>query len=341
MGTLRPAVLLSAVVLALGGCGGAGPESPPVPPADSPPEPTRLFLAGDGELTVVDVDAGRARVHRLAELAPGDPPYRIIRRGNKLVFYGGDTYVLDPDLGSSPRKLGDSWFFIPSARPDRVWLAILDPASPETVRALAGVHEVSSIDGSVTVPDVRPPGGRWPLAAVGDALVFEDRRGGLEIWDPVSREVTRRFPEAWLGPTHGDLLAWCDRDGRTLHVTNVTTTRDHAVAVPNGFVSFDCRKGAFSPDAISLAVPVAVASGYQADRSLALIDLAAGVASAVDGSRVEAGYVFVAWSSGGDRVFISGGERYKRRQLVEYRLGESRAAPLPINVPDFYGMAAK
>jgi hypothetical protein len=75
MGALRPAVLLSAVVLALGGCGGAGPESPPVPPAASPPEPTLLFLAGDGELTVVDVDAGRARVirrRRTWEL-PGGP----------------------------------------------------------------------------------------------------------------------------------------------------------------------------------------------------------------------------------------------------------------------------
>jgi hypothetical protein len=27
--------------------------------------------------------------------------------------------------------------------------------------------------------------------------------------------------------------------------------------------------------------------------------------------------------------------------VVEYRLGESRAAMLPVDVPDFYGMAAK
>jgi hypothetical protein len=38
-------------------------------------------------------------------------------------------------------------------------------------------------------------------------------------------------------------------------------------------------------------------------------------------------------------VFISGGERYERRTL-EYRVGDERAVPVPLEVGDFYGMAA-
>lgn len=335
MGRFPWIVLLAAIaLLVVAGCGGTERDSPAV---GSPAEPTSLFLAGDGELTVVDVDAGRAERHPVAELAPGDPLYRIVRRGNDLVVYGGDTYVLDLDLRSPPRKLGDSWFFIPSAEPDRVWLAHLDPASPETVRALAGVREVS-VDGHVTFPHVRPPGGRWPVVAVGDHLVFEDRRGGLELWNPATGEFTLRLPGASRGPSHSDLLAWCERDGRTLHITNVGSGRDQAVAPPLGFVAFDCWSGAFSPDGTSLAVP-ARAGGYGADRSLALVDLARGVAMAVEESAVEDGYVFLAWSTAGDRVFMSGGA--DERQLLQYRLGEPTALPLSVEVRDFYGMAAR
>ena len=57
-------------------------------------------------------------------------------------------------------------------------------------------------------------------------------------------------------------------------------------------------------------------------------------------SSVPPGYVFVAWASSGESVFMSGGQRFERRTFVEYRLGEGRATKLPIDVGDFYGMAA-
>ncbi len=89
---------------------------------------------------------------------------------------------------------------------------------------------------------------------------------------------------------------------------------------------------------MSLAVP-ARAGGYAADRSLALVDLARGVATAVEESAVEDGYVFLAWSTAGDRVFMTGGA--DERQLLQYRLGEPTALPLSVEVRDFYGMAAR
>jgi hypothetical protein len=185
----HPALAPILAAIALTACGGErestrAAEAPAKPrAADAEPADTTLYLAGDGELTVVDVEARTTRVVPLAELSPGDPPYRIVRAGDKLVLYNRDAaYTVDLELKERPRRLAKAWFFMPSALPNRVWLAVLDPTSPETVRALAAVREVA-VDGRVTVPDVAPPGGRWPVAAVADGLVFEGQRG-LEIWIP-------------------------------------------------------------------------------------------------------------------------------------------------------------
>jgi hypothetical protein len=149
------------------------------------------------------------------------------------------------------------------------------------------------------------------------------------------------LPEASRGPAHGDLLAWCEREGAVLHVLDVRSGRDQTFVPPEGFVAFDCWSGAFSPDGRLLGVPVR-AGGYEAERALALADLNDAVVSIVHESTVQPDYVFVAWSSAGDRVFISGGGGlYDRRQLFQYRLGEPRAVALPIDVRDFYGMAAR
>jgi hypothetical protein len=243
------------------------------------------------------------------------------------------------DLRSPPRKLGDSWFFIPGSEPDRVWLTELDPASPETERALAAVREVS-VEGHVTFPGVRPPDGRWPDAAVGDTLVLEDGKGGLELWNPATGEFTRRLPGAELGPSQGDHLAWCEREGAILHVTDVRNGDDQTIEPPEEFAAFECWSGAFSPDGATLAVAVALEDGMlEAERTLALVDLEDGVATPVDGSSVHPHYGFVAWSAAGDRVFTSGGSVAERR-LLQYRLGDPSAVEIPVTVRAFYGMAA-
>ncbi len=174
---------------------------------------------------------------------------------------------------------------------------------------------------------------------VDDALVLESKPGGLEVWDPRTGEVTRRLPGAAMGTTHGDLLAWCDASYETLHVTDVLTGEARAIAPPEGFVAFDCWSGAFSPDSTLLAVPVTGGRGFEAKRTLALVDVERGVVRAVERSEVEPPYVYIAWASTGESVFVSGGERYERRTL-EYRVGDERAVPVPVEVGDFYGMAA-
>ena len=86
----RASLIAAVALLAHAGCGGAERASPTDGSSAASAQPTRLFLAGDGELTVVDVDAGTAEVRRMPELAPGDPLHRIVRRGNTLILYGRD-----------------------------------------------------------------------------------------------------------------------------------------------------------------------------------------------------------------------------------------------------------
>src|SRR5206468_3375510 len=141
----------------------------------------------------VDVGTGSVRHLQLPELSPGDPPYRIVRRGDKLVLWGYKTYAFDPNADAAPRVLvEDSLVFMPSAAGDRVWVAV---DSTDTGH-IGAIREVS-VDGRVTVLDTKPPGGRWPVAALTSGLVFELSDGGLEVWNPTTGEVIRRLPPGY------------------------------------------------------------------------------------------------------------------------------------------------
>jgi hypothetical protein len=327
----------------------------PAPPPAATSEPVsrpgevRLFLAGDQELWVVDVAGGSVRHQSLPQLPPGDPPYRIVRRGDKLVLWSDQTLTLDPSSSAAqPRTLvRDSWIFIPSAAPDRIWVGILDPKSPETERRLAAVREVA-VDGRVTVDDVRPPEGRWPVAATSSALVFQSHGSGpggrdqLELWNPLTGKLLRRLPGEFPVASHGDLLAWCRQSCARLHVTNVATGKGIQVRPPAGAFEFAPYQGVFSPDGKLLAVPVRsdpAPTTQDPKWRLALVDVEEGTATLVQGPTLQ-GYVFVDWSPAGTTVFITGGDRFKERTIFEYRLGTASARRLPVTVGDFYGMAA-
>jgi hypothetical protein len=309
-------------------------------PVVGPSEP-RLVLAGDGELWVVDVAGASVRHRRLPQLSSGDPPYRILRRGDRLVLWSYQTLTLDPGGTAQPRVLvADSWIFIPSATPDRIWVGILDPRSPETERRLAAVREVA-VDGRVTVGDVRPPGGRWPVAATSSALVFQSQgsgkggRGQLELWNPRTGKVLRRLPGDYPVASYVDLLAWCRQSCARLQVTNVATGKQIQVRPPAGAAGFAPEQGVFSPDGKLLAVPVRTGPMWQ----LALVDVGTGTAKRVKGAAVQQDSVFVDWSASGETVFLAGGRPGDQRILV-YRVGTASARRLPVKVGDFFGMAA-
>jgi hypothetical protein len=309
------------------------------------PGEARLFLAGAGELWVVDVAAGSARHRSLPQLSGGDPPYWIVRRGDKLVLWSYQTLTLDPGSAAQPRILvRDSWMFIPSAAADRIWVGILDPTSPETERRLKAVREVA-IDGGVTVADVRPPQGRWPVAATSSALVFQSHGSGqggdqLELWNPWTGKVLRRLPGEYAVASHGDLLAWCRGSCARLHVTDVATGREIQVRPPADATGFAPEKGVFSPDGKLLAVPVRTGPRLPAASwQLALVDVGAATATRITGAAVQQDSVFVDWSASGETVFLAGGRR-GNQMIFTYRLGTASARRLPVKVGDFFGMAA-
>jgi hypothetical protein len=301
-----------------------------------------LFLAGGSELWMVDTVTGRVRHEKnVPELSPGDPPYRILRRGDRLVSWSGATYVRTFDLRKPARVLAaDGGIFIPSVRNDRVWLGIFDPKSNAR---LAAVREVT-VAGKVTVPDVRPPRGSWPEGAVTDGLLIP-RRSGVEVWNPVTRKALRRLPIRYFpGTPFGNVVPSCSVDCRQLVLTDAHTGDRTIVQPPSGYASFDATSGAFSPDGSLLAVPVATERSRSNQNrwiDLALVDVRSRQVRIVGGSRVRPGYNLVTWASAGDTVFFTGGDRFKKRVVKAYGLGRPEARIVYSGRGDFHGIAAR
>lgn len=337
----RPSIAVLALAFAVG-CGGGdregrAPQEAEGPQAASEPRPRATLILRnlrEESLTVVDAQTGEASVHPVPELAPGDAPYQLILTGGRLVFYGDGpaTFALDPGLKEPARSLGESWYFVPSATDGRVWLAILDPASPETIRDLRAVREVT-IDGRVTVPDSGPPPCRGPtvIAAVEDGVLCQD--DGLVVWDPATGRVRMRLPGPFPAATHANLVAWCEHRCPSLHLTNVRTGEGEVVSPGADFAFEETYDGAFSPDGSLLAVPVLIGDHH----GVALVDVGARTAELVPGSRFDGDYRALAWSSGGDWLFFSAGEGW----IMAYRPGAQTAVLVAVVESAFIDMVAR
>jgi hypothetical protein len=291
---------------------------------------------------VVDAGAETARKIAMPELSPGDPPHRVAVRGDRIVLWGYDTLATDAADPGRPldRIATDSLIWIPSADPERVWVGF--PNDDPHQAGLEAVREITAT-GETTVSDVEPPRGYWPAVALDSGLVFTPS-DGIELWDPRTRETTRRFANEEigdLGPAHGDLLASGTQNCQEVILTDFASGTQRRIPAPPG-ETFDVWNGAFSPDGARLALPVnAVQSGSRAPSALALISLEDDRVTLVPSSQVPGGYTFVVWSASGDEVFITGGERFDERVIVRYRLGESSARALDVEVGDFYDAAAR
>ena len=230
----------------------ASPETPVL----GEPTDSFVYLSTDDRLTVVDIDSAKATVHRVPELAPGDPSYRLIRRGEWLVFYGQTDagpaiFAVEPDTPTEPGLIGEAWFFIPGATNDTIWLALLDESSPDTVRALASIREVA-VDGTVVTSDVVPPDGRWPTAAVEEGLLFQGDEE-LELWDPRTGRFIDSFPGPFPVATWRNRLVTCQQCDQ-LHLIDLEAGTDRVVELPLGVATVDGYGGTFSDDGRYAAV---------------------------------------------------------------------------------------
>jgi hypothetical protein len=311
---MRHVVALAA--LALAGCGSIEPR-PAAAPTPAPTPSGLLFLAGrdPGTLIRVDVAAGTATRHRLPQLSGGDPPYFVYFTGGRLVTFAlGRSSSLAPDL-SDPRSLGESWYFVPSATPGRVWNILLARGH----YAFRGVREVT-VDGRPTFArHVRVPG--WVSGAVPDGLLLQRRR--LEVWDPATAKVVRRLPGLYPVAIRGSIVASCvDRCG-ALHLTDTRTGRDTTVRPPFA----GAYSGAFSPDGRRLAV-------RDEFGRLAIVDVARRTARLVSTPRAAIAYPVLAWSSSGWLFYNAG-----RGRIGAWRPGE-RPRLLRVGVGKFVSMTA-
>lgn len=342
MRSLLHVIGIVAIALALAGCGYQA-SSTDVGEAPS----SKLFLAGDGELWVVDVDTERARHLGMPALSAGDPPHRIATVGDRLALWGYDVATVPMADPSAPPKTiaKDGWIFIPAVENDRIWVGFLDPESPATEHGLSELREIDA-DGTVLRRGIVPPGGAWPYAELTSGLLFQGR-GGARLWNPEERRVVRSFD--WkeigdMGPVSGDLLASGGGDHGDLTLTDFASGEQRRIQAPAGF-DFVAYEAAFSPDGTTLAGPVKAAGGgwrsySESGRKLGLVDVESGETKIVSGSAVPAGYVFTVWAPAGNQVFLTGGERFAGRTIVSYRLDETRARVLDVTVGDFYDVTA-
>ena len=336
---------LAVAVLVLAGCGELDEEDSGV--ADEDPRPAALYLAGDGEMWVVDPDAEQAERIKMPALSAGDPPHRVEAIGDQLALWGYDVFTVPVnDPSARPRTIAkDGWIFIPATDPDRIWVGFLSEEGSNRQRRLRELKEIDS-DGDVITSGVEAPGGAWPFAEATSGLIFTGE-AGIELWDPDSGRLVRTF--SWrqigdIGPVSGDIAAGCpDDECEELILTDLGTAQQQRFPAPEG-LQFAVFEGSFSPDGETLAVPVFPSRGgwrsYSTQgRQLALVSLANGQTEIIAGPETPPGYTFTEWSPDGTQVFTTGGERFQSRTLVSYRLGDERAERIDAQVGDFYDMA--
>lgn len=278
-------------------------------------------------ITVVDLENETMHDVAVPELGFGDDLTRLVRIDNKLVFRGsmGDRLgAVAVDLQSRHRRLlGEGWYFVASSEPGRVWVGVLDPQSPPTVRALASVYEVDA-DGNITTENVALPKGRWTnlVGSVSTGLVFQSD-GRLEVWNPETRAVVETLEGPFPADIHADQIAWCEHRCPVIHVTDVVAGTDKTVDPPSGYRFEETYHGAFSPDGHRLAVPVRNAEG----RRVALVDTKDGSATVIEDSRFGRNYGWHTWSSSGETLFFSTGDN----RVMYWSLGSDHARYLAVD----------
>jgi len=300
--------MLVLVAMAFAGCGEAAAE-PPVAPSGT------LYLAGREPGTLITVDTTASSVTtrtEVRELGGGDPPHMVHFTGGRLVTFAlGRSTSFAADV-TQPRSLGESWFFVPSATPGRVWNILLRRGGLATQVYFRGVREVG-VDGTPTFARRwEVPG--WPLGAVDDGLVLSRHR--LEVWDPRTRRRVRRLPGRFLVGLHGSVVASCNEPCELLYLDER--------AVPGRFAP---SGGAFSPAGTLLALRTP-------GRRIAVVDVATGVTHHVPGARVDALYPLLAWASSGWLFWNAG-----RGRVGAWRPGEP-ARRLSVTVGAFVDMTA-
>lgn len=327
--------VLGLLVLAAVGSACAGNASQPVQAARVAEghSHVRIVLADVRDLRGTVVTPGghpRVRSIALPGRSGGDPPVNLAAVGGDLVFFGSDgPYALPGSLAGPSRRIHRGLYFVPSAMPGRVWVAIRDPHRP-ALRLVRRVLEVTTAGKAVVASRHRPPT-RNIVAAVRAGLVVETR-SGLAIWNPRTGRTVRTLSGAFPAAVHGNLIAWCAVRCPTLHVTDLTRDTDRVIPHVGRHPWEETYGGAISADGRYLALPIGIHSAQR----VAVVDLRSGRGRVIGGPHLEPDYRALGWDPGRDTLYyVTAGE-----QIARYPAGAARAAALPVRVPGkFAGIA--
>jgi hypothetical protein len=268
----------------------------------------------------VDLGTGRSEVIDLP--ADGYPERPFVTDGSIVFLAAGAAWATDPP-GSQARPLGAASHVFPSDVPGTVW------------RVRGDVAERVDLAGRSTSAPVTLPEAAWIVAPLPRGkLLLQTAMGHLQAFDPDTRAIGFDLGAvADVAATHGTLVAWLEIlcDGCPLHLTDVATGVDRAIAPPQGSVGW-VRGGAISPDGATLAVfadasPTTGPDGPNGQgASLVLVDVRTGRTTPVPGSTFPVGepVVAAAWSPTSGWLFFSG--------IVDPMLAYRPGLPAPVRL---------
>jgi outer membrane protein assembly factor BamB len=284
-----------------------------------------LLLSSDHALTAIDLERGTSERVAVDELAGGDPPYRLTRRGDAVVFYGerGDTYAATPAALDAPWRLGSSSYYLPSAEPDRVWLV---EGSASTL-ARNEVREVA-IDGRITLEPRLLPAETIPQGAVSQGLVLSDG-SGLRVWDPRTEQSVAELPGQFLIAAQGDLLAWCADECENLQISDLSSGTQVLIASPSDSLTWS-PQGAFAPSGDRLAVRLGAAD--RQDAELAVIELNGSITML----ETPVAATPITWDPFGRWLFAATADG----SLLVHDVEKNRTQLRALDLPTFYGIAS-
>ena len=319
-------ILAALALLAAGpGCGGGEGSAARRASEDASSPSGRVFVYGypssdRGPVSKIgvytlDLPGGRLRRVEVPRLGIGDPVDFIEVTGGRLAYFGagGDTNSIDLGLKMRSRRLGESLFFVDSARDGRVWLQ-------RSQQGAGRVAEVS-VDGEVIrrVTIDRPPCAGTSFVATARAFLCQTGRGMVAV-DIRGGRVIDELPTFPLA-TGGSLIAACDEPCPRLQVVEPGLERTK-LRPGRGFRWAAGYDGAFSPDLRHLAVPVRLErlTRRTDQRAVALVNLVTGESSLVD-ERSLGPWTQMEFTSSGWLLYATGGG-----ELMAYRPGDTDPA---------------
>ncbi len=125
-----------------------------------------------------NLDTGRLALRQVPGITAGDFSRYMVAVGRQLVYSGQDgTTAIAADLTGTPRVLGPTEFFAPSAEPGQVWLIYQ--------RETARVVRSAPVTGGRPGPAVTLPANTWLVQGTERGLLLEGPPDGtLQLWIP-------------------------------------------------------------------------------------------------------------------------------------------------------------